>query len=162
MGCCVVLSSVHTLVVHEAQSVISLVTEEVSVGINKRRLDKSQYVGRSDVLARIARCPSVVAEVIGVAHISHVQSCCEAVEEIDVGVEADVQTIEIILLCCSFALAVTQREVVHCYLITTLHVHAVVLRKGSLIEWFLPVGLVVIESVEEAVLVFIEEGNRQV
>ena len=147
---------------HEAQSIISLVTEEVSVGINKRRLDKPQYVGRRNVFARIAGCPSVVAEVIGVAHIGHVQSCGEAVEEIDVGVEADVQTIEIILLCSSFALAVTQREVVHCYLITTLHVHAVVLRKGSLIEWLLPVGLVVIEIIEEAILIFVEEGYGQV
>ena len=44
-----------------------------------------------------------------------------------VAVETDVQAVEAILLGCALAVGITQREVVHTHIITTLHVDAVVL-----------------------------------
>ena len=84
----------------EPQLIVAHILHIVGVGVNEGRLNQAEDVGRGDVLLRIAFSPPVVAEVVGIAHVAHVDAGREAAPEIDVGVEADVQTVEVGLLGC--------------------------------------------------------------
>ncbi len=142
----------------EAELVVTQIAYVVCVRINEGALNKTEYIGRGDVLGRIILCPTVVTEVIGITDITHIKGCSKAAPKVNIGIETDVQTVEVSLLCCSIALGITEREVVHCHVITTLYTNAIVLGKTVLIEIALPVCLVVVLLVVKIVGIFIEEG----
>ncbi len=136
---------------------VSVLVRIVRVGTDKRCLDKSKHVGRSDVARGVVLSPAVVAEVVGVAGVREVDARNEVLEQVNVGIETDVQTVEVVAACRSVALGVAEREVVHGDFVTTVYAHLVVLRKRIVVEVLLPVGLVVVEIIVEAIGVVVEE-----
>ena len=56
-------------------------------------------------------------------------------------------------------MGIAEREVVHSNIVTTFYTHLVVLCEGRMVEVFLPVGLVVVEVIEEVSFVFVKEGD---
>ena len=155
----IVHTGVHAIIVHQSEAVVTQVAYIVSIGINEGGLRQTEDVGGGDVAVCIALCPSVVTEVVSVAHIGHVQFGGEALEEIHIGVEADVQAVECVVLGRGLCIGVTQREVIHGDIVTTLHTYAIVLRNGGAVKILCPIGIVMELLIIQVTGIFVQEGD---
>ena len=143
----------------QTETVVAHITNIVGIGVNKRSLNQAEDIGGRDILSGIAFCPTIVAQVVGVAHITHIQTGGESFKKFHIGIEADVEAVEVIVFGGCFTLSVTQRKVVHRHLVTSLHAHAIVLREGRSVKVFLPIGIVMVLLVEKVIFVLVEERN---
>ena len=69
------------------------------------------------------------------------------INNVDVCIETHIQTVETILLGSALTIGITQREVVHTDIITTLHIDIVVLSHGCTIYLLSPVCIIVIHGI---------------
>ena len=155
----VVHTGVHAIIVYQSDFVVTQVAYIISIGINEGRLRQTEDVGRRDVAICIALCPSIVAKIVGITHISHVQLGGEAFEETHIGIEADVQTIKVVVLGRSLCVGITQREVIHGDIVTTLHTYAIVLRNGGAVKILCPIGIVMELLIIQVTGIFVQEGD---
>ena len=85
----------------------------------------------------------------------------KVVEQIDVGIEAYVDTVETRRAHVLHRLDISHGEVIHTNIITTLHVDAVVVGQCCAIDVVAPVGVVMIGIVIIAVLGIVQEVELQ-
>ncbi len=123
------------------------------------RLNETEHIRRGNGAGGVGFCPTVVAKIVGEARVSHVELSGEVLDELDVGVETDVQAIETILLGCGLGIGIAEGEAIHCHVITTLHVHFVVLGECGAIEVLAPIRVVVVHRVPVVVWIVVEERN---
>ncbi len=116
----------------------------ISVGREHGALHISQERGRGGCAVGVVGRRTVVAEVARLVGKACVEAHTELARELDVGVEADVQTAGAIVLQRALVVGIAQRQVVVGHVVTALHVDAVVLRDGRAVDLVLPVGVVVI------------------
>ena len=155
----IVHAGVDTIVVNKAETVVAQIANIVGVRVYEGRLRQTKHIGRGDVAICIALGPTVVAKVVGIAHIGHVQFGRETLEEVHIGVEADVQTIERVVFGRGLCVGISQREVVHGHVITTLYADTIVLRNGSAVKILGPVRIIVELLVVKVGGIFVEEGD---
>ena len=141
----------------EASGVLVVV---VSIGREEGSLQHAQHVGRTDVLHLILAAPTVVEHVVAGLVVGDIEACGHLLKHFDIGVEAEVQSAEVVALERGIALGVAEREVVHTDVVTTFDADLVVLRECRAVEIFLPVGVVVEDAavVVAALRSFVEEG----
>ena len=132
----------------------------VHIRTDERCLEETQHVGRGDVARTIVLRPSVVAKVVGRTHIAKVNGRSKSFKEIDISIEADVQAVEVVFASCGLTIGITQREVVHSDIVTTLNADFIVLSKGCAIKVFLPVNILVVHVVEAVALRVLDEERN--
>ena len=155
----IVHAGVDTVVVNKTETIVAQIANVVCIRVYEGRLRQTKHIGRGDVAICIALGPTVVAKVVGIAHIGHVKFSRETLEEVHIGVEADVQTIERVVFGRGLCVGISQREVVHGHVVTTLYADTIVLRNGSAVKILGPVRIVVELLVVKVGGIFVEEGD---
>ena len=133
----------------------------VCIGADEGRLNEAQHIGSRDVASAVVLGPTIVAKVVGIANIGDVHARNKVLEQVDVGIEADVESVEVVLLGRGIALAVAEGEVVHSHIVTTFYADLVVLGESIAIEVFLPVGVLVVHIVVEVAGVLVHERRQR-
>ena len=132
---------------------------KVSIRTNERSLNKTQDIRRAYIARIVVFSPTIVAKIVSVTGIREVHTSYKVLEHIHISIKTDVQTVKVVLSCSSIALRITQREVIHSHIITTVYTHLIVLCKCIVIEVLLPISFVVIKIIEEVRLILIKERN---
>ena len=133
----------------------------ICVGVEERRLDECQEGGRRDGACGEVLRSTIVEDVAVDLGKRHIEACGELVDDIDVGVETHVQTVEAVFLSRALSIGIAQREIVHTDVVTTLHVDVVILVQRRAVDLLLPVGVVVILGVVILRLIIDEELEYQ-
>ena len=114
------------------------------IGSHDRRLDQSQGDGRYHRACREVLGHAIVEQVVVGARDRDVELGLEVPQDVDVGIETHVHSLERVLACRIVGIDIAYGEVVHTDIIATLHIDVVVLGDGSVIDLLAPVGIVVI------------------
>ena len=138
---------------------LEVIARVVAIHGKEWRLNESENVWRRDGAGGVGLSPTIVTKIVGEARVSHVELSGEVLDELDVGVEADVQAIESVLLGCGLRVGISERQAIHGHVITTLHVHFVVLSECRAIEFLAPVRFVVVHWIPVVVRIVVEERN---
>ena len=129
----------------------------IAVRAHKRALDISKECRRRRGSLVVALRCSVVAEVTGLVSKRDVESHTQVAHKRDVGIEAHVQAVHIVVLQGTLCRCVAYRQVVVGHSVATLNVDAVVLRNGRMVDVIRPIGVLVILVVIVVVLILNEE-----
>ena len=125
--------------------IVALVAVDVEgVGSEEGRLDQREEAGRRDGTYRQVLFRTVVAQVAVDVAIGSVEAHAEVADDLDVAVQSHVEAREVVATQRSIAQGVAHREVVVGYIVTTLHVDAVVGDEGVVIDLVRPVGIIMI------------------
>ena len=93
----VCLTRINLVRMDELQARTFSILYEVRIRTDKRSLNQTQYVGRRDIAVCIALSPTVITKVVGITRVSKVNTRCKVLEEVDVSIETNVQTIEVVV-----------------------------------------------------------------
>ena len=114
----------------------------IGIGADKGSLNETEHIGGADVLHTVILAPSIIKDVVAHLIVGNIKPSAKLVEHLNVGVEAEVQTVEVCTLASGFACSVAQRKSIHTDIISTLDVNLVVLGHGIAVHVLLPVRVV--------------------
>ena len=146
----VLIVDVEVGVADQTAASVAVRTQHGALGIGK----EGGGGRRALVVAGGCTVVAQVARLVGKRGVeAHVELACQ----LDVGVEAHVQTVHVVHLQRALGVAVAHGEVVVGHVVTTLHVDAVVLGDGRAVDMVLPVGVLVVLRVVVVVGILVEE-----
>ena len=132
------------ILIGDVEERIAHLTASISIRREHGALHVGQEGGRRGCSVSVVGGRTIVAQVACLVGKAGIEAYAKSLGELDVGVEADVQTAGTVVLQRTLIIDITQREVVVGHIVTTLHIDVIVLREGCAVNVVLPIGIVVI------------------
>ena len=151
------LATLQNIVIITEQIRKTLCNSIILIRRHKRRLDQCKHGWRGNGTSCQVGTNAIIKDVSVRTRDSNIKLCRQIPENLNIGIETDIHTVERGFLYGIVRLNISHRQIVHTNIVTTLHIDAVVLSDCVPVHIISPVGIIMIGIIIIPIRIIIQE-----